>query len=390
MTHDPYFSGLSEALTRARIAQPTLVVDRQRMLANADAALALLQPANLDVRIVVKSLPNPQILMDLSERLRTRRFMVFNGAMLGQMARLDAGADLLLGKPLPVEQMIQFHESGIGATSPAASPQWLIDTPERLIQYMQAARERDLALRVNFEINVGLHRGGFDDGPALRAALDLTRNQPGVEVSGLMGYDPHLARSPRRDAGYERAQAAYRQAVEVITEFTGKSAEQLCLNSAGSPTYSLHVRGTAANEVSIGSSFVKPLDFDLDTLAHHQPASFIATPVIKVMQRPADDGAGASALFKILGEEAREALYIYGGHWLAQPVSPSGLGYSPVFGRSSNQELLVADRETGLRPDDFVFLRPDQSEAIFLQFGDLAIYEGGEICARWPTFAVSA
>ena len=40
--------------------------------------------------------------------------------------------------------------------------------------------------------------------------------------------------------------------------------------------------------------------------------------------------------------------------------------------------------------DDYVFLRPNQSEALFLQFGDLAVFEGGRIAERWPTFPISA
>ena len=56
----------------------------------------------------------------------------------------------------------------------------------------------------------------------------------------------------------------------------------LTLNAAGSPTYTLwgNVEGIA-NELSIGSGFVKPLDFDLPSLANHRPALYIATPVLK-------------------------------------------------------------------------------------------------------------
>jgi D-serine deaminase-like pyridoxal phosphate-dependent protein len=43
-----------------------------------------------------------------------------------------------------------------------------------------------------------------------------------------------------------------------------------------------------------------------------------------------------------------------------------------------------------LHADDYVFLRPTQSEAVLLQFGDLLVYDGKEIVERWPTFPVSA
>ena len=47
-------------------------------------------------------------------------------------------------------------------------------------------------------------------------------------------------------------------------------------------------------------------------------------------------------------------------------------------------------RKISLKPGDTIFLRPDQSEALFLQFGDIAVFDGGEIAEFWPTLPVSA
>ncbi len=38
--------------------------------------------------------------------------------------------------------------------------QWLIDTKQRLQQYLEIAQLYALSLHVNIEIDVGLHRGG--------------------------------------------------------------------------------------------------------------------------------------------------------------------------------------------------------------------------------------
>ncbi|NDC57499.1 MAG: hypothetical protein EBZ50_01440 [Alphaproteobacteria bacterium] len=86
----------------------------------------------------------------------------------------------------------------------------------------------------------------------------------------------------------------------------------------------------------------------------------------------------------------QRGFFIHGGHWLAKPVSPPGLAYSKLFGRSSNQELLTGSSKMQLAVDDHVFLRPDQSEALFLQFGDIALYDGREIDGVWPTLPISA
>lgn len=382
--HNGYFQQLSRALADAGVARPTLVVDRARLLANADAATATLAPSRLPLRLVVKSLPAFGLLDPLAERLNTNRYMVFNGAMLQHMIARRAGADLLLGKPLPIREAADFIGAG-------ASPQWLIDTPARLRAYIEMARAHETRLRVNFEIDVGLHRGGFANIDDLRGALEIAKAEPLVEICGLMGYDPHVAKAPDQTAAFRGAQAFYRDAAACLLGVLGGDASAFTLNSAGSPTYKLHAAGTVANEVSVGSAFVKPVDFDIPTLSHHQPAAFIATPVIKALDRvqlPVLEALGG--VMAAWDPNMQRAFFIYGGHWLARPESPPGLQYNSIFGRSSNQELLTGSRRVTLAADDYVFFRPLQSEAVFLQFGPIAMYENGAISGMAETFPVSA
>jgi len=49
--------------------------------------------------------------------------------------------------------------------------------------------------------------------------------------------------------------------------------------------------------------------------------------------------------------------------------------------------MLNGSKNIHLQPDDWVFLRPTQSEFVFLQFGDIAVYDGGAIVERWPVFS---
>ncbi|HVY86206.1 MAG TPA: alanine racemase, partial [Caulobacterales bacterium] len=347
-----------------------------------------LAPAHLPVRLVVKSLPAFGLLDPLAERLKTNRYMVFNGAMLNEMFAQRPHAELLLGKPLPVREAAPFIAR---RREGAPGPQWLIDTPARLAAYVEIARAHNAPLDVSFEIDVGLHRGGFPDANALNAALDMAKTEPLVRMRGLMGYDPHVVKVPDPKGAFRQVQEAYRAARARLAEALGVAPEALTLNSAGSPTYKLHAAGTVANEVSIGSAFVKPADFDLPTLTHHQPASFIATPVIKALDQtriPALEGL--SGVMSFWDPNSERAFFIYGGHWLARPESPPGLQYNDLFGRSSNQELLTGSRRVALAVDDYVFFRPTQSEAVFLQFGPIACYDDGRITEMMPTFPVSA
>lgn len=49
--------------------------------------------------------------------------------------------------------------------------QWLIDTPERLEEYRQLAERLNRRMRINVEIDVGLHRGGVQDTATLERIL---------------------------------------------------------------------------------------------------------------------------------------------------------------------------------------------------------------------------
>lgn len=385
--HGSYFQGLSAALKRAGLMRPVLVVDKARLEANIAAIRSRVDAARLPLRVVAKSLPSPELLGAVMAGMGSERLMVFSAEMLLQLLDLHPEASYLLGKPLPASEFARVIDRA-GAEA-ATRIEWLVDTPQRLAAYGEVARARNFAWRANFEIDVGLHRGGFADPAALADSVRRLANHH-ASLSGLMGYDPHVPKMPSPDKAFAKAQAAYKAMLDVVRASDHDPAT-LTLNSAGSPTFTRHCTGTVANEVSVGSAFVKPGDFELDDLAALQPAAFIATPVIKASEDQALPGIEAlSGALHWWDRNTQRGFFIHGGHWLAKPVSPPGLEYSKLFGRSSNQELLTGSKRIDLRPDDHVFLRPDQSEALFLQFGDLAVYQGGEIAAMWPSLPVSA
>lgn len=388
--HDDYFTGLSNALREAGIASPTLVIDRARLNAN----IATVKQAVGDrhaVRVVAKSLPSPQLLAAVMDGVGTGRAMVFNGATLEQVGAARPQADLLLGKPLPAAQVAAFAKRHATDEAPASNPQFLADSGQRLAQLIDIARATQRRLRVNFEIDVGLHRGGFANDSDLAAALALAQSEQLIEPSGLMGYDPHVVKMPWPGAALAAVHRRYEASRAVLQETLQADPRTLTLNTAGSPTYRLHLDDVNANELALGSAFVKPVDFDIASLDTHVPAAFIATPVIKAAGQTRIPGLEFLApLLNLWDANSARSFFIYGGHWLARPESPAGLEYSSLFGRSSNQELLTGSARVRLKQDDYVFLRPTQSEAVFLQFGDLALYDGGKITDRWPTFPVSA
>ena len=380
--HDAYFTALSAALVRAGVARPTLVIDAQRLASNVKIVRDALAPSGLALRAVTKSLQAPALLAAVLKGAGTRRLMVFNGVMLGEIAALYPDADVLLGRPLPAVEVATLVWDGLGAVR----PQWLVDSGRRLAQYIDIARAKSAPLRINFEIDVGLHRGGFAGPADLDAAIDLAMAEPLIEIAGLMGYDPHAAASPEVEGA--RVIARYVAFAAVLTAKTGRPAGDFTLNTAGSLTWRFHLGDHIANEVSIGSAFLKPAHFDHPSLADLAPAVFIVQPVLKALD-PAlipgmEDLAGA---IDARDPNAARGFFLYGGYGDARVVSPHGLAWSRLYGGRS---LLTGSRRVALDQDDFVFLRPTESEGVLLQFGDIAVFDGEEISTWWPTFAVAA
>lgn len=385
--HDAYFAGLQAALKRAGVAQPALVIDRNRLEANIAVVRHALAPTQLGLRVVTKSLPAPQLLNAVLAGTGATALMVFNGVMLDQMISFRPDADILLGRPLPAVQVADFVRRHANNPAPAAHPQWLADSVQRLRQYAEIARSNRTLLRINLEIDVGLHRGGLPDPASLAQALEQAKAEPLLRITGLMGYDAHVPGAPSPEAEMARVVARYGAAVAMLREKLG-DLSGLTLNTAGSPTYAMHLADADANEVSIGSAFVKPAHFDLPTLKALQPAAFVAEPVLKVMDPAMFPGReDLTATFDTLDPNSRRGFFLYGGYGDARPVSPRGLRFSALYG---GRAMLAGSARVELAQDDFAFMRPTESEGVFLQFGDIAVYDGQDISDWWPTFPVHA
>ena len=390
--HNGYFQDLSAALNASGLGTPTLVIDLQRLRRNVDQVTRNIG-GRMQLRIVAKSLPSLPLLQEVRKGAGTDRLMVFSLPQLLQLATPES--DFLLGKPMPVAAAARFYRD-TKALPQDGKLQWLIDTPERLAQYRDLARQQKRALAVNFEIDVGLHRGGIDRPEALAQMLTMVREEPLLQWRGLMGYDAHVTKIPEVAGAQQRAMAYARETyatyARMALDALGAAADKAVFNAAGSPTYRLYDGSGIENELSVGSAMVKGTDFDTPLLEDLQAAVYIATPVLKAppqFQMP----KGVEELgdvVKLWDRNQQQAYFIYGGNWLAEPESPAGLAGSGLYGTSSNQQVLVGSGLQGLKVDDWVFFRPRQSEAVLQQFGDIAVLDDGKISQFWRPMAATA
>jgi D-serine deaminase-like pyridoxal phosphate-dependent protein len=394
--HAGYFAALNQLLRREGSGIPLLVIDLDRLDQNADLLAERLNQ-KLPVRLVAKSLASTGLLNYLANRLGTQRFMVFHQPQLNQLAQDFPQADLLLGKPLPAAAALAFYQRLPVSSAFVAARQltWLVDSPRRLAEYAELARALKQPLQIALEIDIGLARGGFASPPQLGQALQWLSDKPTpLQIRGLMGYDAHVAHTPfwlDQAQAFSESNARYQAFLDSAQRFETLWPKQPLLNGGGSLTYRLHAAGrTPINEVAIGSALLKPSDFDTALLADHSPALWLASPVLKAQRGDLPFIGAAQPLLQRWNPNRQRAFYLYGGRWPADPVSPPGLDYDQLYGRSANQERLVGSNGTALGIEDWVFLRPRRSEGLFAGFGELRLLRRGRFVGSWTPHGESS
>lgn len=390
--YNDYFSKLNQELRNEGDYIPSMLVDLDVLDNNIQVLQQQLNP-NTDFRIVAKSLPSPELLGYIMAKAKTNKLMVFHQPFINDIAQRYPDADMLLGKPMPVKAAEHFYQQFAKQGSefnPQLQLQWLIDTPARAEQYLALAQKLNTKLLLNVELDVGLHRGGLKTLKQLEQILTLVEQNPEfVAFSGFMGYDPHVVKLPSivksAEQAYLESQAIYQSFIDHLYQVKPEyKTANLTLNGAGSPTLAMHQEATVCNELSAGSCLVKPSDFDIPSLQGYQAAAFIATPVLKKMQGTELPAAEvAKNAFAMWDPNQQQTFFIYGGKWMADYEAPQGLQGNALFGTSTNQQIVNASYKVRLNVDDHVFLRPNQSEAVFLQFGSIKTLRAGQLQHNW-------
>lgn len=402
-THNPYFAKLEAKLRTRGYGHPVLVLDLDILDQNIDASLPFF--ANKNYRVVAKSMPSLPLLSYTAARANTKSFMVFHRPFLNVLAAKFADADFLLGKPQPLQALQQFFIELERDRAQKILKQdnsqvlsrikWLIDSPERCAQYLGVAKDQQQCFQIALEIDIGLHRGGFAAPADMRSTLQLfSDNSEYLQFAGFMGYEAHIASAPL--ASRQKMQDIAKQTMQRYGEFISFVKnnfpqlwrEDLCINTGGTQTYQLYKDLHTANDMCIASGLLKPTDFDLKTTSGCEPCLFIASPVLKTLPRTTIPFLEpfAELLSKII-PAWRHSVFIYGGYWKAKPHSPRGLANNQLYARSTNQEMLNLARGE-LQVDDYVFLRPTQSESVMLQFDNIILFRSGEYVGEWAPISI--
>lgn len=379
-----FFEQLNADLKYQKSGVPQLILDRAAFVHNVQLLkLMFASKPQLKPRLVVKSIANLTLLAELSEQFDTRRYMVFHLAHLKPLLQMQPDAQILLGKPMPIQAVEYFFRDDLPElqnNETDSNLHWLVDTVERANEYLAFAQRCSLCLKLNIEIDVGLHRGGINQSQDFLKIVNLIVQHPKhLKFSGTMGYDAHVAKLPNimfnKRKIFEQSQDRYQYFKNLIEQhFSELNCNELIWNGGGSPTLAYHIEGSVCNDLSFGSVLFKPLDFNIAELSPFQHALYIATPILKILpnfQLPAFEKI-SSTVFR------QQVLFVYGGFWLADYVYPKGIKINSLYGRSSNQELVTVPKKCKVTTQDYTFLIPNQSEAVIQQFRHLSCYDSGQ------------
>ncbi|MDJ0866474.1 MAG: alanine racemase [Myxococcota bacterium] len=405
----PYYEALGAELAAHAPARPLILIDLDRLDANLDAVRGHVAPP-LRLRLVTKSLPSLELLRYALERTGARGLMAFHAPFLRDLlAATGPEVDVLLGKPVPAGAAREFYDAFAEPAATAAASeriQWLVHDAALLDDYLALARDRDLVLRIAVEIDVGLHRGGARDTEELRPLLEALGAAAGrVRFTGFMGYDGHVAHAPGflrwpwepRPAPVQRAFAGmlarYRDFVGFARrEFPTLVGEDPTWNGGGSRTYTLYGPGGVVNDLALGGGLLMPATYDGFTLAGHQPAIFIATPVLKRIEAARLPFLESlTSVWRWWNPNRAVAFYVNGGGWAADVVHPTGLLRNEWVDDPPNENLLPTlsllngSRRQGLAVGDWVVYRPRQGDALF-QFEEIHLLRGGRLAGTWRPF----
>lgn len=364
-------SALSAALRNHGLDNPSVVVDLDALDRNIEAVKRHAHP-KLAWRLVAKSLPSLPLLKYVQDALNAHNLMVFSEQMLCQLLG-EPCSDLLVGRPMSVSSarriLCKFPTA-------ATQVQWLMDSTERLEEYDQLSRELNVTLRVNIEIDVGLHRGGFteDNIPTLDTAFSKAN---GLRLSGLMGYEPHLSKLPALLAVASKKR--FVKTYGAFRDWAENKDHTLCFNTGGSSTFHKYRPGEQVNDLSFGSVLVLPSDFDKAAMLGFVPAVYVATPILKVL--PKNQWPGLEFLASLRRTSVDVA--VQGGFFMGDPVHPEGFSYSGIFGRSTNQEIWSGKAGSKAVPGEIALVRPSQSEFVMSLFGPILAYRPGRPLREW-------
>ncbi|MBA2506872.1 MAG: amino acid deaminase/aldolase [Thermoleophilaceae bacterium] len=301
--------------------------------------------------------------------------------------------DLLLAYPTTDREALREL-----ARSEAADPVLMVDSPDHLdlIDAAMGAGHREVRLCIEIDLAYPLLGGRVRIGPkrsairtpgAARALAAQIGARPGFRLSGLMGYEGHVAGLGDRPPGrrlrgmaIERMQrASVREMAErrgAIVTAVREEAELDFVNGGGTGSLHLTTEEDAVTELTAGSGFFAPALFDGYASFDLSPAAGFALPIARKPGPRTVTALGGGYLAS--GPADRDRLPV--------PWLPEGLALDPNEGAGEVQTPLSGDAVAGLRVGDRVYMRHSKAGELCERFDSVLLVEDDAVTGEVPTY----
>ena len=379
----------------AEVEAPFAFVDLDAMWENASEMLG--RAGAKPIRVASKSVRCRALLeriLDADERFRG--VMTFTLPETLWLAE-QGFEDLLLAYPTTDAGAIE--ELAVrSVANPALAPIVTVDSPDHLDLIESVLGAGAAPIRACIELDAswwaagGRLKIGAKRSPvhSPEQALALARDIEGrkkIELVALMAYEGQISGVGDRPPGRRLRGAAIRfmqrRSAAELAERRGAAvaavrevAELEIVNGGGTGSLELTAAEEAVTEVTAGSGFYAPAQFDHYSRFSLTPAAGFALPIVRRPGPRTATALGGGYLASGAGDAGR----------LPVPWLPPGLHLDGDEGAGEVQTPLLGAAAEELRIGDRVYMRHAKAGELCERFDSLHLVEGGEIVDVVPTY----
>jgi D-serine deaminase-like pyridoxal phosphate-dependent protein len=378
-----------------QVEAPFAFVDLDAMRANSEEMLG--RAGEKPIRVASKSVRSRALLERiLAGDERYQGVMTFTLPETLWLAE-QGFEDLLLAYPTTDSEGLA--ELAVRSVAhPDGAPVVTVDSPAHLDQIESVLGAGAAPVRVCIELDAGWWAyGGRLKIGAKRSpvhspaqALELARDIAGrdkIELVALMAYEGQISGVGDRPPGQRLRGAAIRwmqkRSVDELAERRGATvaalrevAEIEIVNGGGTGSLETTAAESAVTEVTAGSGFYAPAQFDHYSRFTLTPAAGFALPIVRRPGRGVATALGGGYLASGAGNPGR----------LPVPWLPPGLSLDSEEGAGEVQTPLLGAAADGLEIGDRVFMRHVKAGELCERFNSLHLIEGGAIVDVVPTY----
>ena len=379
----------------SEVEGPFAFVDLDAMWANADAMLA--RTKEMPIRMASKSIRARALFERILNRdERFRGVMTFTLPETNWLAS-EGYEDLLLAYPTTDLEALAQHALH-AAARPEGAPILTVDCVEHLDLIESVLGSQAGTVRLSMELDAGWYglggrvRAGAKRSPirtpeqGVALAEEIGRRDQ-LELVAIMGYEGQISGVGDRPSGKPLRSRIIRwmqknsieELAERRTEFVKRVREIApieIVNGGGTGSLEFTSAESEVTEVSAGSGFYAPHQFDHYSWFSLTPAAAFALPVVRRPGPGVVTALGGGYLSSGAAGPAR----------LPVPWLPEGLALDKEEGAGEVQTPLLGEAADQLSLGDNVYMRHNKAGELCERFDTLYLVEGGEIVDEVPTY----